>query len=69
MVTVDIYLIVGTSHSVHIGGICLEHRVAVPPEAAHFSLKMTVLGELHCVVLPWESLGLRILHVYVMFNV
>ena len=25
--------------------------VRVLPEAAHFSLKMTVLGELHCVVL------------------
>ena len=37
----------------------------VPPEAAYFSLKMTVLGELHCVVLPLESLGgTGILHVY-----
>ena len=33
-----------------------------PAEAAHFSMKMTVLGELHlyCVVLLWESRGLNI---------
>ena len=37
-------------------------QVRVPPEAAHFTLKMTVLGELHlyCVVLLCESLGLNI---------
>ena len=29
-----------------------------PTEAAHFSLKMTVLDELHCVVLLQESLDL-----------
>ena len=58
---------------------CLECRmlqVRVPPETAHFSLKMTVLGDrvvssplsaahmllvvLYCVVLSWESLGLNI---------
>ena len=38
---------------------CRMLWVRVPPEAAHFSLKMTVLVELHCVVL-WESLGLNI---------
>ena len=27
--------------------------VRVPPEAAHFSLKMTVSIALHCVVLCW----------------
>ena len=34
--------------------ICLECKISwvqVPPEAVYFSLKMTVLGELHCVVL------------------
>ena len=35
--------------------------VQVPPEAAHFPLKMTVLGELHCIVcctilgVPWSE--------------
>ena len=53
----------------HGRGICLEHRVLwvpVPPEAAHFSLKMTVLGEPHCIVLYClgKSLGLNV-HVHV----
>ena len=30
-------------------------RVHVLLEAAHFSLKMTILGKLHCIVLCWES--------------
>ena len=32
-----------------------------PAEAAHFSLKMIVRGELHCVFLLWVSLGLIII--------
>ena len=32
-------------------------QVQVPPEAAHFSLKMTVFGELYCAVLYWEGGG------------
>ena len=33
--------------------ICLEHRsqVQILPEAAHFSLKMSTLGELCCMVM------------------
>ena len=33
-------------------------HVQVLPEVAHFSLKMTALGELQCALLPCESLGL-----------
>ena len=43
-------------------------QVRVPPEAAHFSLKMTVLGELHCVVLPRECLGLIINFIHVLLQ-
>ena len=41
-------------------------NVVGSPEAAHFSLKMTVLGELHlyCVVLLWESCGFVYIRTY-----
>ena len=43
--------------------ICLERRVSwvrIPPEEALFSLKMTTLGELCCVVLLCLSKSLRV---------